>query len=299
MRALARHLAKARGKNIRAFALLACAQDAEGLVSYDAVRLAVAVEFLHLATLVHDDVIDDAETRRGIASVQMRFGKRPAVICGDYLFCLALQAAAEIEAETAPSLKSLLPDYMTRICLGEMRQNLNFRNFALTKNQYFKIIAGKTAALFEASFFGGFVLSGEDKSGENLYKELGHCVGMIFQLTDDCADYEHNYKQTKKPVMSDYEQGVVTLPLICALQADKTLQEKASAGAAAAEIVAAVRKSGGLQHTRKVIRKYYKRARQIIDALDAKDEKRRNLSMILARSLNGIDLGTKETGTSW
>ena len=295
LRALARHLAKAPGKNIRAYSLLTCAIDKDDLVSYDAIRLAVAIEFLHLATLVHDDVIDDAKTRRGIETIQTKFGKRPAVICGDYLFCMALQAASELEKGDDKSLRQLLPDYMTQICLGEMRQNLNNRNFALTQAQYLKIIAGKTAALFEASFFGGFILSKEDKAKEDQYKKMGHSIGMIFQLTDDCADYEHNCKQTKKPVMSDYEQGVITLPLIYAFKENETLLKKAKMGAPASEIVESVRKSGGLIYTRTVVKRYYKKARKIIDSLDISVQKHRNLSVILDRSVNGIDIGIKET----
>ena len=161
IRTLTKHLAKTRGKYIRAYSLLTSATREDGTVHPDAVKLAAAIETLHLATLVHDVVIDDAKTRRGAETIQIKFGKRPAVICGDYLFCLALQFASEVSSESQKNegdVKSLLPDYMMRICLGELRQNMNNRNLELTTAQYYQIISGKTAALFEASFFGGFTV---------------------------------------------------------------------------------------------------------------------------------------------
>lgn len=289
IRAYTKHLAKTRGKYIRAYSLLTCAEGSDGSVHPDAVKLSAALETLHLATLVHDDVIDDAKTRRGAETIQIKFGKRPAVICGDYLFCLALQIASEVSVrEDEGDLRALLPDYMTRICLGELKQNMNNRNLNLKPAQYYQIISGKTAALFEASFFGGFILSGEDRERGELYKQLGHHIGMIFQLTDDCADYELNFEQTKKPVKSDYEQGVITLPLIYALSVNENLREKAQGGMSPADIVEAVREAGGLIYTHRVVKKHYKKALQIIESLDVSEEKRNRLTGILQKSTNGI-----------
>lgn len=292
IRAFTKHLAKTRGKYIRAYSLLTCAQNRDGAIHPDAVKISVALELLHLATLVHDDVIDDAKTRRGAETIQIKFGKRPAVICGDYLFCLALQSASGVSARDEADLRALLPDYMSRICLGELKQNMNNRNLDLTPAQYYQIISGKTAALFEASFFGGFVLSGEDRERGELYKQLGHHIGMIFQLTDDCADYELNYEQTKKPVKSDFEQGVITLPLIYTLDVKKELREKAQGGMSASDIVEAVRDAGGLIYTRTVVKKHYKKAMRIIELLDVSEEKQTRVTEILQKSTNGIIVGS-------
>ncbi len=288
IRSFTKHLAKTNGKNIRAYSLITAAQSSDGTVDSDAVLLAVAIEFLHLATLVHDDVIDDAKTRRGAETIQSKFGKRPAVICGDYLFCVALQTAAEISPQQYEKAGTILPAYMTEVCLGELMQNQNNKNLDLTAAKYYKIIAGKTAALFEASFYGGFLFCGETESHAELYKRLGHHIGMIFQLSDDCADYEHSYEQTKKPVKSDFEQGVITLPLIYALNQEQTLRPRVLAGISAKQAVEAVRKSGGLIFTRSIIKKHYKKADTIINSLEISAEKRERLKQILEKSTNNI-----------
>ena len=162
------HLARSQGKYIRAMSLLTCSMDREGLIIPSAVKLAAAIEILHLATLVHDDVIDDADIRRGLPTLQKKFGKRTAVICGDYLLSVALRMAASIP-DKKDYLEMDLPDYVMKICSGELLQNVNNGNYDLSVFRYLKIITGKTAALFEASFFAGALLSGCDRSELTLY----------------------------------------------------------------------------------------------------------------------------------
>ena len=132
--------------------------DQDDLITPDAVKLSAAVEIMHLATLVHDDVIDNAELRRGELSLQKKYGRRTAVICGDYLLCMALKTASLIE-DREEYVKRSFPDYMSKVCLGELNQHINNGNFDLSVYRYLKIIAGKTAALFEAFFHAGAVLS--------------------------------------------------------------------------------------------------------------------------------------------
>jgi heptaprenyl diphosphate synthase len=229
VRTYTRHLAASKGKFIRATSLLACAQTKDGWIHPNAVAFAAAIEILHLATLVHDDIIDNAETRRGSITLQKKYGKRTAVICGDYLLCAALKTAASI-----PNKKDYLDfspaDYMSRICLGELNQHLNNGNLDLSVYRYLKIISGKTAALFEASFYAGAVLCTDDRRSLAHYRRLGRYVGMIFQLTDDRIDFEADESAAKKPVQSDYEQGVITLPLIYALQNKPALKRKRGPG---------------------------------------------------------------------
>ena len=157
------YLTKTHGKFLRAQAVLICAQDETG-VSRAAAKAAAAVELLHLATLVHDDVMDDADTRRNQPTLYKRFGARQAVITGDYIFCLALRLAAEAAAEQVRPEDSL-PDMMERICKGELLQTINHRNFGLNGVGYLRIISGKTAALFEGSFYTGAMLN--EKSREH------------------------------------------------------------------------------------------------------------------------------------
>ncbi len=282
------HLTLSWGKFIRAVSLLVCAQNKDGLIHPDAVKFASAIEILHLATLVHDDVIDNAKLRRGIITLQKKYGRRSAVICGDYLFCLAIQQASSV-SDRKDYINFEMPDYMSRICLGELKQNQNNHNLDLSVFNYLKIISGKTAALFEASFYAGAILCKEAKDEINKYVRLGHYIGMIFQLTDDCIDFEAPQQLAKKPVQSDYEQGVITLPLIYAFQQQGSFKEKARTDdVSRSEINAAVSETGGLNYTRLVSKKYYNKAFGIIRSLNAADEKKEALKAILDKAYNGL-----------
>lgn len=288
VRSLTQHLSATSGKMIRAKSLLACSMNDQGQIPKDAIRLALAIELLHLATLVHDDVIDDAKMRRGSMTLQKKFGKQPAVICGDYLFCLSLQLAAETAIDR-DRVEMPLTNYMIRICLGELMQNLNHKNYNLTTRRYLKIISGKTAALFEAAFYAGAVLCDEPKNEIGKYSRLGRYVGMIFQLSDDCIDYEASQDKAKKTVLSDFEQGVITLPLIYAFKSEPQLKSKAKSGKVTKdEIRLAVLKHGGLEYTKSVSKKYYKKAIEIIDRLNANSYKKETLKSILDRAYNGL-----------
>lgn len=249
---------------IRAAALLACAQGEDGGIPADAAELAAAVEMLHLATLVHDDVIDDADLRRGIPTLQRMYGRRTAVICGDYLLAASLRLAAQV-GDRERYLDLRLPDYVGRICLGELGQHLNNGNLELTAYRYLKIIGGKTAALFEAAFYAGALFFTEEERLIRRYARLGRQIGMIFQLTDDCIDFESDEATAKKPVRSDYEQGVVTLPLIRAFEQDPAFLERARRGKLArAEVDERVRASGGLDDARRLSKRYYDRAAKLL-----------------------------------
>ncbi|WP_246240772.1 polyprenyl synthetase family protein [Anaerocolumna sedimenticola] len=284
IRGYTKHLMASRGKYIRAMSVIICAEDKNGLIHPNAVKIAAAIEILHLATLVHDDVIDNADLRRGDVTLQKKYGKRTAVICGDYLLCTALNLAGSI-SDKQDYLDLDMPDYMGKVCLGELNQHINNSNLNLSVYQYLKIISGKTAALFEASFHAGAIFSDCDKSECRKYKQLGYLVGMIFQLTDDCIDFEDTTESAKKPVQSDYEQGVITLPLIQALKNIKGFSEKAaSSGISRAEINEAVSKAGGLNFTHMVVKKYYNKALKIINDIEVSDNKKEKLMTLLNKA---------------
>lgn len=278
------HLARSQGKYIRAMSLLTCSMDREGLIIPSAVKLAAAIEILHLATLVHDDVIDDADIRRGLPTLQKKFGKRTAVICGDYLLSVALRMAASIP-DKKDYLEMDLPDYVMKICSGELLQNVNNGNYDLSVFRYLKIITGKTAALFEASFFAGALLSGCDRSELRLYKKMGRSLGMIFQLIDDCMDFEATENVAQKPVQSDFEKNVITLPIIQAFRNNAGLKEKAQKNEVTREeLNKAVFETGGLSFTRMVAKRYYSRYMKILDSLDITEDKHNGLERILNKA---------------
>ncbi|TCL55041.1 heptaprenyl diphosphate synthase [Kineothrix alysoides] len=278
------HLSASQGKMIRAVSVLICAGDGEGKIAPGAVHAAAAIEIVHLASLVHDDIIDNADLRRGQETLQKKYGKRTAVICGDYLLSLALKMLAAV-----PDRKEYtdidLPDYISRLCLGELLQHINNKNLNLTVFEYIRIISGKTAALFEASFFAGAVLGGSAAEDIKKYKKIGNYTGLIFQLRDDCLDFDKTIEEAKKPVQSDYEQGVVTLPLIRALEKRPDFRKKAEAGEIVrADINRAVQEAGGLDYTKEMIERYYKKAKRYIDKLDVTEEKREKVAAIVKKA---------------
>ena len=278
------HLKKSRGKFIRAISLLICAMDKDDLISENAIKMGAAVEIMHLATLVHDDVIDNADLRRGEITLQKKFGRKTAVICGDYLFCAALNIVATI-SHKEDYLQYSMNNYMGKVCLGELNQHINNGNVDLSLFQYFKIISGKTAALFEASFYGGAIFSGCLKEELVSYKKLGFYLGMIFQLTDDCIDFDTTVDVAKKPVQSDFEQGVITLPLIHAFHKVAGLRDKAKMNRITRdEINKAVSDSEGVKYTFSVSKKYYDKSMKIINHLDITEEKRVKLISILDKA---------------
>ncbi|OGO88506.1 MAG: hypothetical protein A2Y15_01730 [Clostridiales bacterium GWF2_36_10] len=287
IRSQTRHLASSGGKNIRAQALLACSIGNDGFTDSNAVEAAAATELLHLATLVHDDIVDNAAMRRGITALHKKFGKKSAVLCGDYLFCIAIQLSSTIST-SIKGFEQIIPAYMKKICLGELKQNQNNRNYNLSEKEYIKIIYGKTAALFEACFYAGFVLSGETEEMKSRYIDIGKYIGIIFQLSDDCVDYESSFFKAKKPVLSDYKQGVITLPLIYTLKNKSELRLKVNNGINIKDLKKAVIASGGLIYTHKVINNLYNKTKILIDSLDCNQEKNERLILLLTKAAGEI-----------
>lgn len=288
IRKYTKHLTLSNGKNIRANSLLLCADQEGKGIHPDGVKLAASIEILHLATLVHDDVIDDSDLRRGIITLQKKYGRKTAVICGDYLLCTALRLSASVE-QREKFLKFKMPDYMGKVCLGELNQHLNNGNLDLSVFQYLKIISGKTAALFEASFYAGAILNETESDNSKRYKLLGQYIGMIFQLTDDLIDFEKSVEVAKKPVQSDFEQGVITAPLIHALREKNSFKEKArNHGITREELNKEVESTGGISFTKGIVKRYYEKAMNIIDELSVTNVKRERLISILDKAAGVI-----------
>ena len=277
------HLTRENGKNFRASLLLAAASDEDDRVPADAVTAAAALEILHLATLVHDDVIDEAPTRRGQPSVQSKFGKKTAVIGGDYLFTVCFAMIAGISARY-PEKFTEFSKAMSGICLGEMRQLKHNGDTQLSVPSYLKIIAGKTAALFSLAMYSGMILSGSPEREARLVARFGFCIGMLFQLADDCLDYESSGTTLKKSVKHDLAEGVITLPLIYAFElrpAMRTLiQDKVLSRPEVDAIVAEVITLGGVSRTKGLADRYYAKAQKLLERMPA-SHKRDRLGVIL------------------
>lgn len=224
--------------------------------------MATVVEMFHMATLVHDDVIDDSKLRRGKETVQSKYGKEYAVYIGDYLFCVCFK----ILASTA-SLHSIQIDSkaMSKICLGEVEQlNSRFQKEVSVKN-YLKRISGKTAELFALSLYIGAAESDCDKKLSRLFWNIGHNIGMAFQIIDDLLDYTGTDAQLGKEAGHDLRDGIYTLPLIYALEnkpADliALLEKEELSAEDIQKIIKLTHEYGGIDKARALAKKYTNKA---------------------------------------
>lgn len=211
------HLLKAGGKRIRpVFVLLAGkfgTYDIEQLK-----RVAVPLELIHMASLIHDDVIDDAQTRRGQLTVKAKWDNKISMYAGDYIYGQALKVAAELQQ---PQIHILLSKVMVDMCIGEMEQIRDFFHTSQTVRQYLLRTRRKTALLIAISYQLGAIAAGvESKIGYALYR-FGYNVGMAFQIWDDVLDLTGTESHIGKPAGNDIRQGNVTLPVIFALQDER------------------------------------------------------------------------------
>ncbi|MHA7963598.1 heptaprenyl diphosphate synthase component II [Paenibacillus sp. CAU 1782] len=211
------HLLKAGGKRIRpVFVLLA---GKFGEYNLDVLkRVAVPLELIHMASLVHDDVIDDADTRRGQPTVKSKWDNRIAMYTGDYIHGRALSIATELPD---PRIHQILSKALVQMCIGEMEQIRDFFNTEQTMRQYLLRIRRKTALLIAISCELGAVATGVSRTSSNALYRFGYNVGMAFQIRDDLLDLYGTEKQIGKPPGSDMRQGNITLPVLLALKDQK------------------------------------------------------------------------------
>lgn len=208
------HLLKAGGKRIRpVFVLLA---GKFGSYNLDELKkVAVALELIHMASLVHDDVIDDADTRRGQLTVKSKWDNRIAMYTGDYIHAKALLTITDLKN---PQIHQVLSKAMVEMCIGEMEQIRDFFNTSQTVRNYLLRIRRKTALLIAISCQLGAIAAGcNNTTSQNLYR-FGYNVGMAFQIGDDLLDLCGTEKQIGKPPGSDIRQGNITLPVLFALE---------------------------------------------------------------------------------
>ncbi len=290
------HLSKAKGKGARALLLLTCSADENGLVPDAAVNAAAAIELFHLATLVHDDIIDDAGLRRGIETVHSKFGHKDAVICGDYLLCLAMSTLTplleESYVENNLNLFKSFSQALAGTCIGEIKEHNNNRNVNLSVLEYFRIISGKTASLFYISAFAGGIIGRCEPKEAKVLAKFGRNLGMIFQIVDDIKDYEFSEEKALKPVNNDILEGVLTLPLLLAMRKEPSLinfvQEAFDSVVSASQLYKKVTESGGLEEAKTLTQKYYSKTLKLLEKLKS-SHKREELSEILKKALGAAE----------
>ncbi|WP_373229721.1 polyprenyl synthetase family protein [Cohnella sp.] len=266
------HLLKAGGKRIRpVFVLLA---GKFGTYSTETLkRVAVPLELIHMATLVHDDVIDDAQTRRGQLTVKSKWDNRIAMFTGDYIYAKALTVITELDK---PRIHQILSGAIVQMCIGEMEQIRDFFNVEQSVRNYLRRIRRKTALLIAISCqLGAMAADAPPKVCHALYR-FGYNVGMAFQITDDLLDLCGTEKAIGKPPGSDLRQGNITLPVLFALQ-EENMREKllaeieliknADGPITSVAAVKIVRSSAGIKVAEEIADRYIAKALKALEAI--------------------------------
>jgi heptaprenyl diphosphate synthase len=212
------HLIAAGGKRLRPLLALASATGGERDPTEDDLMGGVAVELVHLASLYHDDVIDEATIRRNVESVNSRFGNLVAIVAGDYLLARSAAIAASLGTEIA----ALLAETLGRLCQGQVTEVRSAFQVDRSREDYVKTINGKTAALTAASCRIGALTGALPSQEVEACTEFGRCFGMVFQIRDDILDITATDGQLQKPAGQDLAEGIYTLPALIALEDPET-----------------------------------------------------------------------------
>ncbi|NYT28255.1 MAG: polyprenyl synthetase family protein [Candidatus Thiodubiliella endoseptemdiera] len=221
------YIVNAGGKRLRPLLLLLCARatDYQGTHHH---LMAAVIELIHTATLLHDDIVDESELRRGKDTANEVWGNAASVLVGDFLYSRAFEMMIKPESMR---IMTILSKATNEIAQGEVLQLLNCQNAALTEAEYYQVIERKTAVLFQAATQIGGILSEVDNAQEKALKDYGLYLGNAFQIIDDVLDYQSDAATMGKEVGDDLSEGKTTLPMIYALAntsgADKQLLEDA------------------------------------------------------------------------
>ncbi len=261
------HLLKAGGKRLRpAFALVA--GKTYNYNPQKLIPLAMALELIHMASLVHDDVIDDSYTRRGIPTVKANWGDQVSIYTGTYLFAQSLALIARVGN---PTVSRILADISVKMCEGEIQQIVTSYDIRQTVKDYFFRIRRKTALLISASCELGAVACGAPEYHVKALARYGYYLGMAFQITDDILDFTASQRELGKPVGSDLRQGIITLPVIYAMQLAtgrdrliEIIKKKDKKEGEVLEAVNITRKSGAIEKAFDVSDRYLEKAKSQI-----------------------------------
>jgi octaprenyl-diphosphate synthase len=210
---IARHLLKSRGKRIRPVFLFLSSRAGDNFTEFS-IDAALAIELIHSATLLHDDVVDESQLRRGQETVNAQWTNLISVLMGDYLFAKAFRMM--VESNSIELMRSI-SRATERVSVGELRQIEETGNYELSEDEYTTIIADKTASLFSISCEAGPIINNRPESDRQKFAEFGEKVGIAFQIADDLLDFVGDPEITGKEPGNDVLNGQMTLPLIYAL----------------------------------------------------------------------------------
>ncbi|AGX05295.1 MULTISPECIES: heptaprenyl diphosphate synthase component II [Bacillus] len=262
------HLLQAGGKRIRPVFVLLSAKFGSYDIS-EIKKVAVALELIHMASLVHDDVIDDAELRRGKPTIKAKWDNRTAMYTGDYIFAKSLEVMTEIER---PEAHEILAKTIVEVCVGEIEQIKDKYRFDQNLRDYLLRIKRKTALLIAASCQLGAVAAGVDESIHKKLYKFGYYVGMSFQITDDILDFTGTEKELGKPAGGDLLQGNITLPVLFAMEDEDIRREIVKVNETMdrkeiEKVISLIKNSGAIERSFTVSNQYLSKALAVLDTL--------------------------------
>lgn len=272
---------QAPGKQLRPKLMCLCSEF--GKKKSDITKQAAMLEILHMASLIHDDVVDDADIRRGIYSVQKKFGKHMAVYAGDYMiFCIINEAIRE---KSYNNIKKYTGFYevIGKMCYGELGQEEVMFNTEVTEDMYIENITGKTANLFQTACSLGAVINGATKKVIYALEEYGKNLGLLFQIRDDLLDYTSDEKKIGKPILQDYFNGIYTLPIIYTfekteyktkfLKFSEKIKTEGLTNINKKQMLDIIYMANGIERTKNKAKEFYEKACFAIKDLEEIDEK--------------------------
>ena len=268
---VAKYIIRQKGKKVRPLLVLLSAKII-GEVNERSYRGAVLVELLHTATLVHDDVVDNANKRRGVWSINAIFKNKVAVLMGDYLLSRGLMIA--IDGKDFDFL-GVITNTVRRMSEGELLQIQKTRKLDIDEETYFRVISDKTASLLETCCEIGALSATDNPEYHEAMKQFGQSIGMAFQIRDDILDYEGTLKMMGKPVGGDIKEKKITLPLIYSLnQVSKKeaahirkLIKNGSKNNDVKEVIKFVRENGGIDYALETAKSYSNKAKEALKIL--------------------------------
>lgn len=264
------HIKQRGGKRMRPMLLMLLAKN-YGSVTDVTQNSAIGLELLHTASLVHDDVVDESEERRGQASVNATYNNKAAVLVGDFILSTAL---LKVSFTNNQRIIETLAELGRVLASGEILQLQNIKNEEISEDVYYQVIEQKTAVLFAACSSIGALSAGASDEEVEKARQFGHDLGIMFQIRDDIFDY-YDSKEIGKPTGNDMTEGKLTLPVIYALQHSPfdsmmTLAKKVKAGTINPDEIAVLveftKQQGGIEYAEKCMEDYHRKAQQYVDS---------------------------------
>ena len=274
------------GKQLRPVITLICSKLFGKFNKENSLRMATAVELLHIATLIHDDTVDKADVRRGKATASNLWGNNIAVLLGDYVFATSAIFVCDTGNIT---LVKRFAETIVELSKGELFENIESNNFSLTKEKYYEKTYLKTASLFKTSSFSGSVIGGGNNENIKSISKFGFHFGMAYQIQDDILDITSSKNKEGKPVFNDLSEGVITLPIILYLESKKYNNEliKKLTGKEKEGLLKEIINSKSIEESKKIANFHYDKAIKYLSDIP-KSKYRKALESIIETSKQRI-----------